>query len=63
MFYFKLIKMKNIFFYCLLGIFISGCATNKPITSALNPSEIKKVGILKPSGILKILATNNFGCN
>jgi hypothetical protein len=51
--------MKKAIFYSLISLILSSCTSNKPITSSLNPSEIKKVGILKPSGIVKILATNS----
>lgn len=51
--------MKKTIFHFFISLFLFGCATNKPITSSLNPSEMRKVGILKPSGILKVLASNN----
>ena len=51
--------MKKSVFYCYILLTLCSCATNKPITSTLNPAEIRKVGILQPIVSLKIYAANS----
>jgi hypothetical protein len=51
--------MKKFLLYCFAFFSLCSCATQKPITSQVNPAEIKNVLIIPPINSVKVLHAQN----